>query len=102
MPIAGSQASKQFNFEVPTIQFKGFDTDLAYKQNKYKFSTIDVSNPSFKINMNDTIKPGGLKKLKGMDFYPYVEPYLNQLSIEKLSLNNANIDFQAVAKRPKT
>ena len=97
-PSTNKTAGNKFNFKFPSIQFKGFGTDLAYKNNIYEFSTIEVDHPGFSIQLNDTIKSGGLKKLRELDFYPYVEPYVNQLNIGILSLNNAKVDFQSIAK----
>lgn len=97
-PSKWGTPDNQFSFQVPSIKFRGFETDLAYQENIYQFSLIDVDAPSIKINLKDTLKSGGLEKLRELDFYPYLEAYLDQLNIGTLSLNNANIDFQAIAK----
>ncbi len=88
----------QFSIQIPSIAMEGFDTDLAYEENIYALSQINVVNPSIKISMGDTLKPGGLKKLRGLDFYQYVGPYLNQLNITNLAVNHAEVDFGSLAK----
>lgn len=97
-PSKYGRPGNAFTISVPRITLKGLDTKRAYLENVYDFDKIEVSSPIIDIELSDIKQKKGLSKLKGFDLYPYLEPYLNELNIGELSLDNAKVSFKGIGQ----
>ncbi len=97
-PSEYGRPDNAFTISVPQITLKGLDTKRAYSENVYDFDKIKVSSPIIDIELSDIKQKKGLSKLKEFNLYPYLEPYLNELNIGELSLDNAKVSFKGIGQ----
>lgn len=97
-PFAPKQTGNQFIIAAPQIQFTGFDINNAIKNNYFEFNEIDISNPKISIDVNDSIKGDKLEYAKNLDLFQFVEPYVNKIKVNKLQLQNVDLNLKLFEK----
>lgn len=98
------QPTDTFDFRMKQFDFSGFRWNMQDKASSLDLVTINLSQPSLKMNKNhkirephDTISQQANKK----DFYSVIEPYFNQLSIKEFNLTDANFDYSNSSSEAK-
>ncbi|SHJ83541.1 hypothetical protein SAMN05444280_13334 [Tangfeifania diversioriginum] len=97
-PFMTGPGNNRFSISAPKIEFTGFDLATALKQSNFNFEKIDIQTPSVDIEINKQIQNDTIEFLQTLDLYPYVEPLLNQIKVNNLSLTNAELNLNWLKK----
>jgi hypothetical protein len=91
--------SNSFRINAPEIHFTGFNLLDALNKNQFNFNKINIVTPSVDIAINK--KPGKdtVEFLQTLDLFPFVEPYLDQIKVNNLSLKDADVNFNWLQKK---
>ncbi len=87
-----------FRIFTPSVDFTGFDLNTALNENKFAFSSINIQDPSVAIEVNQEIREDTLDFLKNLDLYPYTRPYLDEIRVDNLRLQNADLNLNWLQK----
>ena len=98
-PTGPINSGNSFSVKVPNIRFTGFDVNAALEENNFLFNEISVSDPEINIHVIDSIKGDKFEFTKNLDLYPYINPYVNQLEISRLNLENVDLTFNWFQKK---
>jgi len=98
------QSTDTFDFRMKQFDFSGFRWNIQDKASSLDLATINLSEPTLKMNknqsstdVNDTVSKSTSQK----DFYSSVEPYFNRLSIKEFNLTDANFNYSHVLNEGK-
>ena len=88
-----------YDVHIGKIHFKGINLTWQKDYKKLKFSLFEVDSPNIEIFeptfSTDTLKEDQANhELKTL--YQTVSPYINQLTVNRISLNNANISYKVL------
>ena len=97
-PFSTSPNNNNFTIHAPEISFSDFDLDDALNKDRFNFEAINIVNPSVEIHINKKTEQDTIEFLQTLDLYPYVEPYLDQIKVNNLSLKNAGVNFNWLQK----
>ena len=98
-PFAQKNIGNKFAVAAPQITFSGFDVQQALDKNFFIFDEITLSNPKIAIEITDSIKGDKLEFTKNLDLYSFIEPYTDKLEINRLNLNNVDLNFNWFTKQ---
>ncbi|MFW5773921.1 MAG: hypothetical protein ACOCWD_04490, partial [Tangfeifania sp.] len=90
--------NNNFTIHAPEISFSDFDLDDALNKDRFNFEAINIENPSVEIHINKKTGQDTIEFLQTLDLYPFVEPYLDQVNVNRLTLKNAGINFNWLQK----
>ncbi len=99
IPTGPINSGNSFSVIVPEILFTGFDINSAVEKNHFLFDEISVTDPVIDINVIDSIKDDKYEFTKNLDLYPYIQPYVDQLKINRLKLLNVDLSFNWFQKK---
>lgn len=88
-PKSFTSKENQFEVKIPTIVFKGFDINKAYKSDQFLFESISIEKPLFKIYRNNKSISGF--NIKNLDLYSYFENVLDVIEAKELRIDDARI-----------
>ncbi len=88
-----------FLISAPELVFTGFDINQAVEKNNFLFNEISVTDPVIDINVIDSVKGDKYEFTKNLDLYPYIEPYVNRLKINRLNLQRVDLSFNWFQKK---
>ena len=97
-PTGPINIGNSFAIKIPKLNFTGFDINEALKNN-FIFNEILVSDPLIDIHIIDSIKGDKYEFTRNLDLYPYINPYVNQLEINRLNLENVDLSFNLFQKK---
>ncbi|MFW5822871.1 MAG: hypothetical protein ACOCU7_05740, partial [Tangfeifania sp.] len=97
-PFSTSRNNNNFTIHAPEISFSDFDLDDALNKDRFNFEAINIENPSVEIHINKKTGQDTIEFLQTLDLYPFVEPYLDQIKVNRLTLNNAGVNFNWLQK----
>ncbi len=98
-PTGPINSGNSFSVTVPQVSFTGFDINSAVEKNHFLFDAISVTDPVIDIHVIDSIKGDKYEFTKNLDLYPYIEPYVNLLKINRLNLKNVDLSFNWFQKK---
>ena len=98
-PTGPINNGNSFTVQIPNMMFTDFDINEALNKNYYIFNEISVSDPSIDIHIIDSIKGDKYEFTKNLDLYPYINPYLDRLEINRLNLKNVDLSFNWFQKK---
>lgn len=98
-PFTNSNTENRFAIRAPKIKFTDFDINEALRENHFKFNQINIENPEISIEINDSIKGDKFEIARNFDLYPYVEPYVDEIKVNRLQMNNAALKFNWFGKQ---
>ena len=85
-----------FDIHVGEIHFKGLNLSWRRSYKDLKFSLFEVISPDikvFQLNSDSSDSPKETENEKLETLYQMVCPYINQLAINKINLENANVSY---------
>ena len=97
-PFSTSPNNNNFTIHAPQISFSDFDLDDALNKDRFNFEAINIVNPSVEIHINKKTEQDTIEFLQTLDLYPFVEPYLDQIKVNRLTLKNAGVNFNWLQK----
>ncbi len=98
-PFTESDTENRFTIYAPKMRFTDFDINEALRDNHFSFDLIDIEKPEISIEINDSIKGDKFEVARNFDLYPYIEPYVDEINVKKLQLNNVALHFNWFEKR---
>ena len=98
-PFTESGKQNRFTIYAPQMNFTDFDINEALRKNHFTFGQINIDKPEIAIEINDSIKGDKFEIARNFDLYPYVEPYVNEINVNQLQLNNVALHFNWFGKR---
>ncbi len=98
-PFLPKKTDNHFKIVAPQIQFTGFDVNEALEKNSFSFGSIDIQHPQIEIEINDSVREDKLDFLQNLDLYPFAEPFVDEIKVANLGLNQANINFNWLEKQ---
>lgn len=93
VPNSLSKGKNEFVVFAPKLNFSGFDVNQALEKNHFIFNEISIANSKIAIDIADSIKGDKLEFTKNLDLYPFIEPYVDKVEVNRLLLTNVDIDF---------
>jgi len=93
IPFARENSGNTFSISAPQLKFSGFDINSAIKNNSFEFDEIKIVEPKIAIEISDSIKGDKLEFAKNLDLFPYVESYVDKISVQNLQLQNIDLNF---------
>lgn len=97
-PFTKTNQQNTYTISSPKLSFTNFDISSALSENSFNFDQINISNPSIKIDITDSIKGDKLKFAQNLDLYPYIEPFVNEVHVKRLNLSRVNLNFNWFSK----
>jgi hypothetical protein len=97
-PFLPGNEKNSFHIHAPKITFSDFNLSEALSNNRFSFDVISISEPSVDIGIRNKPASDTIGFLQTLDLYPFVEPYLNQINVNRLSLKNAAVNFNWLQK----
>lgn len=98
-PFTDSNTQNRFTIYAPQLKFTDFDINEALRDNHFTFDQISIDKPDIAIEINDSIKGDKFEIARNFDLYPYVEPYVDEIKVNRLQLNNVALHFNWFGKR---
>ncbi len=98
-PFTDKPTENRFKIAVPEISLLDFDIKDALESNAYSFSKIDVKKPDLQIEINNSGKGDKLEAVKKLDLYPYISPYVNEIKVGQLTLDDVGLDLNWLDKQ---
>lgn len=99
IPFGEKGKGNRFNIYAPKLEFVNFDLEKALKKNSFYFDRIGILNPEINIEINDSVQGDKFEFAKKLDLYPLVEPYVNEINVNKLELENVDLQFNWFEKQ---
>lgn len=99
IPTGPINQQNTFSVNVPRLHFYGFDINTALEKNHFIFDEITVTNPIIDIKIIDSIKGDKYEFTKNLNLYPYINPFIDQLKINRLRLNNVDLGLNWFEKK---
>lgn len=93
VPNSLTKGKNEFVVFAPQLNFTGFDVNQALEKNYFIFNEISIANSKIAIDIADSIKGDKLEFTKNLDLYPFIEPYVDKVEVNRLQLTNVDIDF---------
>jgi hypothetical protein len=97
-PFYSGPGNNRFSISAPKIEFTGFDLTTALEESNFNFDRINIMTPSVDIEINKKIQNDTIEFLQTLDLYPSVEPILNQIKVNNLSLTDAEFNLNWLKK----
>lgn len=98
-PDPPGNAGNLFTITAPSITFSNFDINKAIKENHFGFGEIEMDNPHISIKINNTTGGNKLEIAKNLDLFPYVEPFVDEIKINRLRLKQVNFNLEWQEKK---
>ena len=98
-PLSKNSLDNNFLLRAPLIKLDGFNYYDALKNNDLKFTTVEIDDPQISIEVNDSVNGGKIEQAKSLDLFPFIEPYVNSLQVNKLRLLNTDLKVNWLKKQ---
>ncbi len=98
IPFVQKNQGNTFSIAAPHLSFTGFEINAAIENNHFIFDNILISNPEISIEITDSIKGDKLEFTRNLNLYPFIEPYVDKVAINRLRLNNVDLNFNWFTK----
>lgn len=97
------QPHVSMNSSIKLFGLSGFDWKVGSGKSNLKLGTVNINDPSFNLNrkMKSSDNNGREKGDLSRDFYSVLKPYVNTLSVDKLGILDADIDYSYLQKEKK-
>ena len=92
-PMPSAPSGTRYHIAVPRIELPGFAAGPALDNNNYLFDRILLQNPQVKLEFPKDKKGQTTPKLRSINLYPYLDPYLNSIRVGELTLSDAGLQI---------
>jgi hypothetical protein len=98
-PFGKKGVENRFSIAAPKLSFTQFNINEALNTNSFTFDQIHITKPKIHIEINDSVKGDKFEFAQNLDLYPIVEPYVNNIKVNRLWLEDVDLNFNWFAKQ---
>ena len=93
--FADKQQDQYVELNIGSIYFKGVNLTWRYNYKKLNFNLFEIKDANINIyNSELTEKRSDNEPIKNLDLYQIISPYINVLSVKRISLQNSTVNYR--------